>query len=586
MIKRRTREILIFSLFFIAVFSYSYRVHRNTGYFTWKSEITSDKAGYYCYLPATFYFHFNPKEFPEGIDRETGYGFILDTVKGKVYSKYTYGVAALVSPFFLGVHCISWVFHLPRDGGFSPLYRKAINLAAVFYLVLGLWLLKRFLENYLKEGVIYLALVLMVLGTNLLYYSTTESLMSHVYSFFLFSLALFALAKFYTGRKKFGWFLLAGFSISLIILIRPINIIILPFLLLWDFKSGISLADRIRLAWKPGYVIAFLVILFLVFLPQLIYWKYLTGNYIFYSYGNEGFTNWNHPRILEVWFSTLNGLFLYNPLVLVFVAGMILMIVKKEVNGILLLVLFFLLTYGIASWSCWYFGCSFGQRSFVEYFSFFSLPFGFILERTFTAKRNLRKGLPLLLFIMLTGVNILLMSVYDRCFLGSTWDWREFERLIGKTGRPYRFRYVKGFSNDLENGIISAPYILSDSIRRSGTYSIILVPGSPPCCMHSLPLWETGNSGPSRVDVDFWIRKTEDPPFKIHIACTVFKNDSSVVWKSEETRFLLMKAGAWFNTGKEFLLPENFPRNYQLAVYVRNEDTKKCFLDDITIKYR
>ena len=50
----------------------------------------------------------------------------------------------------------------------------------------------------------------------------------------------------------------------------------------------------------------------LMLLPQLLYWNYLNGSWVTYSYGNEGF-NWLNPKLLNTWFSPNNGLFLYTP---------------------------------------------------------------------------------------------------------------------------------------------------------------------------------------------------------------------------------------------------------------------------------
>jgi len=91
------------------------------------------------------------------------------------------------------------------------------------------------------------------------------------------------------------------------------------------------------------------------FLPQLVYWKYVSGSFLHYSYGTEGFSYWKNPVILPLYFSPFNGLFLYNPLVLFFVAGFTWMIFHRKANGLLLLLTFAAVTYISGSWHMWFF---------------------------------------------------------------------------------------------------------------------------------------------------------------------------------------------------------------------------------------
>ena len=111
--------------------------HSKSGYFNYHSEIWADKSGYYVYLPAAFKFNFNPNNFPDSIEINTGNGFALDERNGKVITKYTYGVALMQSPFF----CLAEILAEPLNfekNGFSPIYHWCINVASVFYLVIGL----------------------------------------------------------------------------------------------------------------------------------------------------------------------------------------------------------------------------------------------------------------------------------------------------------------------------------------------------------------------------------------------------------------------------------------------------------------
>ena len=70
------------------------------------------------------------------------------------------------------------------NDGYSKLYLILINMAAVFYLLIGLFFLNLILEGYyINEWEKSLILFASVFATNLFYYTVVESGMSHIYSF-------------------------------------------------------------------------------------------------------------------------------------------------------------------------------------------------------------------------------------------------------------------------------------------------------------------------------------------------------------------------------------------------------------------
>ncbi|MFC2101865.1 hypothetical protein ACFLS7_02625, partial [Bacteroidota bacterium] len=265
-----------FLILFLGSLFLSYQIHGERDIFSWKSEIWADRAGYYIYLPATFLYGFDVTKAPDKIWEKTGDGFWIDFQKGKFRTKYPCGEAIMLTPFFLATHWISLAFDIPEDGGFSPLYHRMIDVAAVIYMILGLFLLKRVLQRYFSPIVQYLTLFFLFIGTNLYYYSVSDGAMSHVYSFFLFSLFLFSLVRFLDTRK-YGFYLLMVIAGSLAVVTRPTNILIFSPFFLWDLNSLRSVTERIKWFFKPAYLITFVGVLFLAVLPQLLYWKYLHG---------------------------------------------------------------------------------------------------------------------------------------------------------------------------------------------------------------------------------------------------------------------------------------------------------------------
>jgi hypothetical protein len=511
---------------------------------------------------------------------------VLDHGTGKMNTKYTCGVALMISPFFVATHYITKLFNIPQYWGFAPIYHRMTGVAAIFYLVLGLWFLKRFLEYYLKEPAIYVVLLFLLFGTNLLYYSAAEPLMSHVYSFFLFSAYLFFMKKFMEPGKKTIWFLLMSLSFALIVLVRPVNMIVLPFFLLWDIDSKEAMIGRLKLVFHPRHVFPFLLILFVVFIPQMVYWKYISGSYFFYSYGTESFSNWNHPYIAELWFSTLNGFFLYTPAAIFFIAGIIYMTRKKIANGILLGSLFLFISYIFASWNSWFFGCSFGQRSFVEYYSFLALPFGVIIQHAIDRKQRLRY---LFLWMVLLGFswyNVKLSLSYTGCFEGAVWDFTRFRKELGNAGIYPPLKFTKGFNNDYENQILNGSFFIIDTLSRSGKFCMLINPDPVNYRVYKGHAWEFASKKPEQMYISFWARTYNDTAVKALVTCSLDLGKVNLMTMTKEVTDQIKSSGKWYHISQSFDLPGKLNQFTILQVSIRNHGTENYFIDDLRIRFK
>ncbi|MFZ4740436.1 MAG: hypothetical protein ACOYLE_04675 [Bacteroidales bacterium] len=423
----------IYSFVFICIICITlfltFNRHSRSGYFNYHSVIWSDKAGYYVYLPAAVKYNFNPENFPDSIEKKTGNGFFLDYKNKKLITKYTYGVALLELPFFLAADIFAETFGYERNG-FSPIYHWSINIASVFYLLLGMFFLGKYLKTHFKPRIVYLVLLSLFLSTNLYYYSIDETGMSHVYSFALFCIFLYLLQKTnYLLTQNYFSILLFGFISALIVLVRPSNIIFLFIYFFLDIDTKTEILLRVKRLVVPKTFLPVLISVLIVISPQLYYWYYAHGSSVFYSYNNEGF-NWTSPQLLLTWFSPNNGLFAYNPVFLIIVFSLICMVKEKITNGIFILGLFIIISYVFSSWWAWNFGCSFGARSYVEYLGILSIPLAYIYEKVNHQNRLVYIGFWLLIMV-LTLFNLKMTYSYDGCFYGSAfWDWSEFLKLI------------------------------------------------------------------------------------------------------------------------------------------------------------
>lgn len=205
----------------LCIFTLSYQKVDNPKVLIW-----SDMEGYYIYQPAMFIYGGFKKEAVV----DTGY---LRPWPGtnKIFSKYTCGVALLEWPFFLSAHALSKPLGYPSDGR-STIYGYGLMAAGAVYFVLGMLLLYRFLTRYFKTFTVKFTLAALFLGTNLMYYTIIQPAMSHIYSFFLFSVLLYLTDNTFKnsnpgGRRFFLQYALLGLISGWIVLIRPTNILIL-----------------------------------------------------------------------------------------------------------------------------------------------------------------------------------------------------------------------------------------------------------------------------------------------------------------------------------------------------------------------
>lgn len=405
----------------------TFNLHSKSGKFNYHSEIWADRAGYYIYLPATFIYGFDGQQLPDNIAVKTGDGFAVDSM-GRIISKYPVGVALMQAPFFVVFHLLAKPFGYSADG-FSIIYHRMIDIAAVAWLLCGLWFLWLYLCCRLKTVASVLTLLVIFLGTNLYFYSLKDTGMSHVFSFALFSVLLYTSSQ-YTYKSSLTRVVLIGLTSGCILAVRPVNVLFLLLLLVnWWFAT--LRPRRINLRHLTVMVLTG----FIVLLPQLFYYKYSSGSFINYSYHNEGFDYLLSPRFVNIWFAPNNGLFLYSPVVLVGLAGLFFMQKKYPVESRVTGLGFLLISYVFASWWSWSYGCGYGSRPFVEYFVLLSLPLGYLFEHVAGLKCKRIRFLLVSFVLMLIALNLKMIYSYDGCWYASDWDWPAYLDLITRPAK-------------------------------------------------------------------------------------------------------------------------------------------------------
>lgn len=390
----------------------------------WKRNIFADGAGYYVYLPWFFIYDCNASQLPENIEKTTGYGFKI--IENKVKTKYTMGVALMQTPMFLLVHSFAKITGSKADG-FSEFYQFVSFFSALIYSLLGLYLLFRFLRFYCSPFASILVIFSIFLGSNFYFYLAEFPAQSHVYSFFLVTLLLHSAHQFFKSPQNKYWVGVA-FSAALLVLIRPTNIIMLPIIAFIPSLQKNPSSFRKLLSVRRIVISA--LIFFAVFMPQFLYWKMISGSYIYYSYNNEGFSNQSNPVLDLFLFSPNNGLFAYTPLWFLLIGSALYMGFRKHYYSIGAIAIFIGIIYLGASWFDWRFGCSFGSRTTIEYLPLFALPFALLID--VLRKKSILIRVLIYSFTVICIVAALLLGhKYEKCFLGQDdWDWKYYGYLM------------------------------------------------------------------------------------------------------------------------------------------------------------
>ncbi|MGB3799562.1 MAG: hypothetical protein WA952_07070 [Lewinella sp.] len=347
-----------------------------------EATISYDVSGYYLYLPAAFIYE-DLREvafLPEIIEKYHPTYSPYQTFaheSGAMVMKYSLGQAVLYSPFFALGHLYARQSEIYPADGFSQPYQVAISVGSLVVAALGLFVLAIVLGRYFPSGTVAGTLLLIVFGTNYLNYAAIDGAMTHSHVFTLYAVLLWLSDNLYRRRteKATGYFLAIGLIVGLMALTRPTEILAAIIPLLWTMtptRSGVRERFQFFTSRLPQLALAAIACL-LVGSLQLIYWRYVSGDWIVYSYEDQGF-DWLHPHIIDGMFSYKAGWLTYTPMMWLALLGFgALYLYRRPVfTAISVHTLFFI--YVAFAWSVWWYGGSLGQRTMVQTYAVLSFP--------------------------------------------------------------------------------------------------------------------------------------------------------------------------------------------------------------------
>mgnify|MGYP003591751941 CR=1 FL=1 len=379
-------------IFIIGIYCITYLLE-NKNY-----QISYDSFGYYAYLPA--FVHLK--------DIKLKNTHILDSLNKladpnlalyQIYKvknsdnsviRYPIGLAVAYSPAYFIGYFISSCLGIDHEFGFNLIFKKSVFYWSFLISLIGIFFLFSFIRFYYNELITSLCVGLIVFGTNYFFHSFMHGhgLMSHNYLFTLYSILLYVTHQYYI-KNSYKYLLFIILACALILIVRNSEIFCFLIPLLYGVNSWEKIWKNInRLIEKPiKLILAILPGLGVVFI-QLLYWKIVTGQWIYYSYqDNQGqVLEITKPYILEVFLSARKGLFIYTPLSVLMIIG-IFYLKKVHTEWLFPILIFSLINlYLISSWTCWWYAESFGQRTIIPMYPIFALGFAAFLSNLIQRK--------------------------------------------------------------------------------------------------------------------------------------------------------------------------------------------------------
>jgi len=425
-------------LFVITIWYFNYAIENEI----WKKKgevIHCDVISYYSYLPMAFIQKdltqkYNPLPYSWNIELNN-----INIVKTSM------GVAYLYSPFFFAAYAYSKVFNVDMEGGFSTVFAFSLYFGSVIYCLLAFFLLRKLLLKYFSDIAVSFTLFTIALGTNLYVYSLVEAPYSHVYSFLIIIAFVYYTIKWHNNPSVLNS-LIIGLISGVISLIRPVYVILLIFFVLYDIKSVGDLKTK-WLLYLMNYkkIIIVLFIALLVWVPQILYWKYVADSFFIYSYGDESFF-WMQPRVILVLFCYRCGWLIYSPLMIFSLIGFLLL--RKQMKSFNIAVIaFFIINLYIMScwWNWWYVG--YGKRPMIDIYGILAIPLTAFYNYIFSKK----------LFLKIFVTTLLIFFIYFNIF--QVWQFRHaIVHYDSMTKKAYWYSlFKKNVSSEFWNEYLQTP---------------------------------------------------------------------------------------------------------------------------------
>ncbi|HXG54710.1 MAG TPA: hypothetical protein VNJ03_04965 [Vicinamibacterales bacterium] len=478
---RASRTLSLFTLLFVVGVACQLQL---------SARLQSDGFYYYAYLRSIV--------FDRDVDFTNDYRMLglgdkahlfVPTPTGHAQSAWTIGPAIVWAPFFVAAGPIAR--HLNEAGadvstnGISYPYRQAVCIAGLVYGLLGCWFTYRVAARLFLRRYAAVATTFVVCGSFMLWYLVKEPSMTHAPS--MAGVAGFTWMWVATRERRTLWQWAAlGAIAGFITMIRWQNALfaIMPACdALAALVSAARARDHVRLRSTLAAGALFTVCATLAFLPQMLAWRAIYGSYLAVSPVGPQIRWWD-PHLVDILWSSRNGLFSWSPVIYVSAAGLVLFCVRRPELGCPMLLSVGAMVYFNASIQDWWGSAGFGARRFDGTIPLFALGMATFIEHAVAAARRFPFGMVSAIGALLVVWNIALVRVGQtgRVRLGEAVSFgdmggHQLLALHDWLGNPFTYPASLVFAarNDVPVGrydVMAANRFLGDSTRPYGRIDI------------------------------------------------------------------------------------------------------------------
>ncbi|HEY9114896.1 MAG TPA: hypothetical protein VIN10_09345, partial [Bacteroidales bacterium] len=404
--------------------------------------------------------------------------------EGKMLIKYTSGIAILTLPFFLLAHFLAPLFGFPADGLSMP-YQLSMTVGGLIYTFIGLFYFKKILEHFFEKNIALLVLLLVFFGTNYLQIVAFDgTLLAHNFLFTFYAILIYYTIKWEENQSAFSAKMIA-LSFGFISLMRPTEAVSILIPLLYNVYDWKSLKAKIQLVRKNIQQLKMVIfIVFIIWLPQILYWKMVSGHYFFYSYQNAGEgLDFLSPHTMNFLFSFRKGWLVYTPLMVFSIIGFVFLFKKNRPLFYALFIFTVVNIYVISSWTCWWYaGGSFSARAIIPAYTVLAFPLGYFLIWV-KQKGKVFTSIISVIILLLVVLNLFQTWQFENGIFSKERMTREYYAAIfGKTSVPpeaeklllvNRIEKGAGVFSNIADYTMKSLYSSSGQILNSTNYQLV-----------------------------------------------------------------------------------------------------------------
>jgi hypothetical protein len=301
------------------------------------------------------------------------------TATGRINNHFSVGPAILWSPFLILAHAGVLLYDhfggkIAADG-FSRPYRAAMALGTAVYGFLAILISFALARRFVPESWAFLAALGIWFATPLPVYMYFNPSWSHAHAAFTVALFLWYWIRTRGSRTWWQWTILGVlgglmlnvYYVSGILFLLPLMESVSAYWSSW--KKGTRKIQPARQVFAGNVLFAAATLA--AFLPTLITKQIIYGSFLHSGY--EGEWSLNSPALLKVFFSADHGVFSWNPILILAVAGIFCLLKYDKILSLYSLIVFAVFWYVMGCYSAWNGRSSFGNRYFIPLTIFFVL---------------------------------------------------------------------------------------------------------------------------------------------------------------------------------------------------------------------